>query len=45
VRTEIRDEMEEAGLEGRIGVAGIYLEVDDGVQDLEHGPPAEDQDV
>ena len=44
VRTEIRDEMETAGLESRIGVAGIYLEVDDGVNDLTHGPPAEGDD-
>jgi hypothetical protein len=33
VRTEIRDEMVAAGLEGRIGIAGVYLEVDDGVAD------------
>ena len=33
VRTEIRDEMVSAGIEDRIGITGIYLEVDDGVED------------
>ena len=34
VRTEIRDEMVAAGIEGRLGVAEIRLEVDDCVADF-----------
>ena len=32
VRTELRDELQSSGIEGRIGADRIYLEVDDAVQ-------------